>query len=1059
MKQPAKEIWVSPQDLRNDPEVLAAAKREFPEDTMVEALGQEDTMERLETSRRDFLKYLGFGLGAATVAASCEIPVKKAIPYVIKPDAIVPGVASYYASAWVDGGDFVPVLVKTREGRPIKIEGNASSPMTKGGTSARAQASVLSLYDTYRLQKPGMVEGGKVKYSDWETLDTAVKNALASASGVRIVSRTVLSPAAQSAIQAFIQKYPSAEWVQYDAVSAAALLDAQEACYGMRGVPSYRFDKAKVIVSFGADFLGTWISPVEYARQYAKGRKIKDASNPSMSRHYQVESFMSLTGSNADHRIIIRPSEMPAAIANLYNAIARTKGAATVTAPSINDKASKALAKVADALLKQEGETLVVSDCNNVHAQVLVARINELLGNNGQSVNLARMSMQRQGSDKAMKQLIQDMNGGSVDVLIVLDGNPAFDSAFSPAFAAAMEKVKTRVACGLSLDETGNRCQYLAPANHGLESWGDAYPKAGQAYLIQPTIAPLFHGRQWEESVLVWAESEDYDAAAEQPYYDYLRSAWQKNYMPRQSEFLTFNAFWDKCLHDGLFQYEETTNVGGSALNAPVGSIPSPGTSMEIQLFESINLGAGQYAANPWLQEMPDPISRCVWGNYLYVPIGWDGGNNYTFFKGLQDGDKVKVTVNGEEREVTIVHQFGLAPDSFAIALGYGREVVGAAGRSVGTDVQAWLSTDAEGYVIGHAGGVEISGKSGKDKEFACVQHHHTMGVTGEDPKSGQTINVDEKTIATIGEGYQGSLVDRSIIFQGTLDEIKTLEDKIHHKREEFQHLNSKTLYPGFDEVYAMGHHWGMHIDLSACIGCGACTVACMAENNVPVVGKKEVYRHHEMTWLRIDRYYYGDLENPNIVYQPMLCQHCDNAPCENVCPVSATNHSSEGLNQMAYNRCIGTRYCANNCPYKVRRFNWLDYTTADLFPANEPRLNGEEIPFGGDNLTRMVLNPDVTVRVRGVMEKCSFCVQRIQEGKLTAKKESRALRDGDIKSACMTACPTGAITFGDLNNKESLLNQELESPLIYQVLEEVNTRPSVNYRAKVLNRDAALES
>lgn len=1060
MKQPSKGFWISAEDLNNDPVILESANREFPEHSLMEEMAENGSADKVEATRRDFLKMLGFSLGAATVAASCEIPVKKAIPYVVKPDSIVPGVASYYASVFTDGGDTIPVLVKTREGRPIKIEGNPQAPLTQGGTSARAQASVLSLYDTNRLQNAGAVTDGRVTYSDWKSIDEAIKSALTSAKGIRLVSRTVNSPTAKKVINAFLAKYPGAQWIQYDGKSASALLDAHQALYGLRAIPSYNFDKADVIASFNADFLGTWISPVEYARAYAQKRKISDTANPVMSRHYQVESFMSLTGSNADHRIQVKPSEHGAAIAALYNAIAQAKGAAVVSAPALNNKATAAIDKMATDLLAKPGTSIVVCDSNNVKEQALVARINELLGNVGSTVTLNNYSLQKQGDDKAMKGLIDDMAAGNVDLLIVLNGNPVFESAMGEAFAAAMAKVNTRVSCEGSLDETGSACTHVAPANHFLESWGDAQPKADQIYLIQPVIAPLFKTRQWEESLLAWSDAEGYDATAEQPYYQYLRNTWNADVFSRQSAFTSFSGFWDSTLHDGFVSVPSVQTPSSSAdLGSIGGEISSPAKGWEIAFFETVNMGAGQHANNPWLQEMPDPITRCVWGNYLYVPIGWDGGNEYTWFNNLRDGDKIKLTINGIEREVTIVHQFGLAPETLALALGYGRAVAGFAGQRIGTDVRGWIKSNDAGYATYYASAVTVSGKSGRDKEFACVQHHHTMGVTGADQKTGKTINVDEKTVATIGSGYQGSLVDRSIIFQGSLASLPALEEKITHKRKEFQHLNSKTLYPDYSEIYGMGHHWGMHIDLSACTGCGACTVACMAENNVPVVGKKEVFRHHEMTWLRIDRYFYGDMENPSVVYQPMMCQHCDNAPCENVCPVSATNHSSEGINQMAYNRCIGTRYCANNCPYKVRRFNWLDYTKADLFPVNEPTINGETVPFGADNLTRMVLNPDVTVRSRGVMEKCSFCVQRIQEGKLTAKQEGRTLRDGDVKSACMTACPTGAITFGDLNDKESLLNEQLESPLVYQVLEEVNTRPSVNYRARVRNQNNVLES
>ncbi|HRF38507.1 MAG TPA: 4Fe-4S dicluster domain-containing protein, partial [Saprospiraceae bacterium] len=391
-------------------------------------------------------------------------------------------------------------------------------------------------------------------------------------------------------------------------------------------------------------------------------------------------------------------------------------------------------------------------------------------------------------------------------------------------------------------------------------------------------------------------------------------------------------------------------------------------------------------------------------------------------------------------------------------------------------NVYPWLSIDADGNTQYYAVNPTVSDKIGTENDFACVQYHHTMGVTEKkgkltykDKRTGEQkdVNLDEKVSSRLKDpfnehGFQGGITERTIIYKGNLKELPELTEKIHHKREEAQHLNEQTIYPTqkyVKDIYSQGHWWAMHVDLNACIGCGACQVACVAENNVPVVGKTEVARHHEMTWLRIDRYYYGDYENPNVVYQPMMCQHCDNAPCENVCPVAATNHSSEGLNQMTYNRCIGTRYCANNCPYKVRRFNWLDYTTADIFVANEYRVNGEEIPFYADNLVRMVLNPDVTVRSRGVIEKCSFCVQRIQEGKLTAKKEGRALRDHDVKTACQTACPTGAITFGDRNNKESLVAQKMDSPLNYIALEEINVLSSVNYAARINNRNENLDA
>jgi molybdopterin-containing oxidoreductase family iron-sulfur binding subunit len=1064
-----KEVWIGVEQLNNDPALNELANQEFSTQPPNELPAIDEQMLDQGASRRDFLKYLGFSLGAATLAASCDIPVRRAIPYVVKPDTIVPGVATYYASSFVQGGDYCAVLVKTREGRPIKIEGNSLSKVTRGATSARAQASVLNLYDTNRFPSAGRMADGKFEKISWEDLDKEVGGKLSADSRIRIISTTMMSPTGQRAIEEFQAKYPNATVVQYDAVSSSALLMANEQTLGERAVPDYHFDKADVIVSFGADFLGSWISPVEYAGKYAQNRKV-NTEKPTMSKHIQVESHMSLTGSNADNRILIKPSEMGAAIANLYNELAALNGRPTVSAPKLGDKAMAGLKKAAEALSQHKGRSLVVSGSNNTGEQILVNAVNDMLGNYGATIDFQHASNQRKGSDPAVQGLIREMGAGSVDAVFVMNGaNPAFDLPNAEAFQAAFAKVGLKVSFANIPDETTALCDLLAPAHHYLESWGDAEPKRGHISLIQPTIAPLFQTRQAEESLLRWAGSANLDLTAEQPYYEYLRSNWQQNFFSKQSKFATFQLFWDSALHDGIFEVAQPARPVSfqGDVAAAAGKISKPsGAELEIAFFETVNLGAGQYAHNPWLQEMPDPVARTTWGNYLAIPIFWDGSNEWQAFMGLNPeelkgkADIVELDINGAAQRVTCVRQFGLPEGNLALALGYGRQVIGQAGKNVGINVYPWMSADADGNTQYYATSVSVSGKVAEEDEFACVQYHHTMGVTGTDPKSNEKINVDEKTVMTLGAGFQGGLTERSIIYQAHLSEVEDLVEHIKEKRDHAAKLNNYTLYP-FEEYnekyYSQGHHWGMHVDLNACIGCGACQVACVAENNVPVVGKKEVSRHHEMTWLRIDRYFFGDYENPNVVYQPMMCQHCDNAPCENVCPVAATPHSSEGLNQMTYNRCIGTRYCANNCPYKVRRFNWLDYTTADIFPANEHAINNEDLRFGADNLTRMVLNPDVTVRSRGVIEKCSFCVQRIQEGKLTAKKEGRTLRDSDVKTACQTACPTGAITFGDFNNKSGELNKKLKSDLNYRVLEETNVQSSVHYSAKVVNRDEAI--
>ncbi len=1166
MKKQVNKVWIGTDQLEATPAYVAATDGEVAQDHLENP--------RLEATRRDFLKYLGFGMTAATIA-SCDIPVRKAIPYVSKPDTIVPGVATYFASTFVQGGDYVPVLVKTREGRPIKIEGNSMSPITEGGTSARAQASVLTMYDTSRFDGPGRIRGGKVvreriyaNNPSWEALDSEISDRLRSARQIRILSHTILSPSLKASIRDFKNGMSgNTVLVQYDPVSSAALLDAHESAFGVRAVPHYRFDNADVIVGFNCDFLGTWISPVEYARQYAAGRR---SEGNRMSRHVQVESHMSLTGSNADNRIMVKPSQQGQAVLALYNAI--VGGGASA---QLDGNAGAKIQALATELKRANGAALVVSGSNNLAEQQLVIAINRALGSYGSTIETNRWSLQRQGSDQDMARLVGELESGSIDALIVLDGaNPAFDNPWAGKFAAALRandpdfrntglidaddiderseqadakeendgepsdalRDRDPIAAGfrrmLTIStstvptETSQLCEYIAPTHHYLESWGDAEAVQGVYSLVQPSIVPIFASvnrygtRQEGESLLIWSGNIDrYDAAAEQPYMEYVKLNWQETAFSNQSSFASFRAFWDSALHDGIFNSAASGSVSDLGLSyrgAPAPTVPTDagppaapttfdaagasrriaasGTGEnEITFFETINIGNGVYGNNPWLLELPDPVTRTVWGNYLTIPISWEGGNRYTAYKGLNEseykGKADQVDLNG--KTVTVVRQFGQLAGTFGLALGYGRNMTGAAGKALGNDIGVniypWLTTDDDGYVQYFAASAEISDKVDTEEEFASVQYHHTMGLTTHDEngklyyntktKERETIagplteaqkeyldpfHVDEATVMEIGEGMQGGLVDRSIIYQGTFAELPELREEIAERRAESQHLNEQTLYP-YDEyvkdIYSQGHWWAMHVDLTACIGCAACEVACVAENNVAIVGKYEVWRHHEMKWLRIDRYFYGDIENPRAVYQPMMCQHCDNAPCENVCPVNASQHSDEGLNQMIYNRCIGTRYCANNCPYKVRRFNWLDYTTADLFSNNEPEINHEELPFGADNLTRMVLNPDVTVRSRGVIEKCSFCTQRLQAGKLTAKIEKRALRDSDVRTACQTACPTGAITFGDRNNKQGDVSRKLTNPLNYLVLEEVNTQPSVFYAARVHNPIEGLEA
>jgi len=1107
-KEDNNKVWISVEDLTNDPALKDNQDVEFHH--------SEDSEEN-GTKRRDFLKLMGFSLGAATVA-SCEIPVKKAIPYVVKPEEIVPGVATYFASAIMQGADVTPVLVKTREGRPIKLEGNPGTKenptFTKGGTSARVQASVLSLYDTNRLKGPLKVTRTKAEKEgehptvesseiSWANLDKDVSAKLAAASNIRIVSHTNNSPTFKKAFETFKAKYPSAELVQYDPISCSAMLDANEKMFGHAWVPSYHFDKAKCIVSIGADFLGTWVSPIEYSADYSKNRKVTDKdisdADKKMSTHIQFESGMSMTGSNADHRVLIKPSEMGAAVGALYSEVCSLTGNAPAgSGPAANfswGKATKAIKSTAKKLVDNNREALVVCGVNDVNIQMVVNEINRMIGAMGSTMVISKdeHSKQRLGRDGAIKSLVSDMNSGAVDAVLVCAGaNPAYDlPELAASFATGLTKTKLSVSMGLSFNETATYCQYVAPDHHTLESWGDAEPKKGEYYLTQPTIAPLFKTRAAGESLLTWSGNS-------QSYHDFLRENWKQMF---SGSYVMFQSFWNNSLHDGYFKTknanavsvnveapvnEEATDnteqpteqptdntdnteemttdeapVASSGIASALANLPAEkGGDLEVTFYESVQIGNGADANNPWLQEMPDPVMRTTWDNFIQIPLKWDGGSAYESLNGLKDGDLATIKVNGVEVTLPVFRQFGQMQGTVSIALGYGRTKAGKCGNGVGANLYPAVKNFK--YSGGNA---SLSEKQGHDHLYANVQMHHTYGLTTTDESGSikmhtsstgeeEAFNVDEHML-----GFQGSLLDRSVFFKSNAKDLDKEVKTLAKKREGYQYLNDKGLYPEH-EIYKMGHHWGMAVDLSACTGCGACSIACTVENNVPVVGKFEVNKVHEMSWLRIDRYFYGDEETPNAVYMPMMCQHCDNAPCENVCPVAATNHSSEGHNQMTYNRCVGTRYCANNCPFKVRRFNWLDYTSADIFPSNEVDLNRglegreKDYKYMTDNLTRMVLNPDVTVRTRGVIEKCTFCIQRTQEAKLSAKVENRKLTDEDVVVACQQACPSGAIVFGDMNDPNSEVTKLKATKRAYIPIEETNVRSSVSYLMKVDNKD-----
>ncbi len=954
-------------------------------------------------SRRDFLKLCGYSLTAATLAASCESPINKAIPFLIKPEEVTSGVANYYASSLIDGSDYCSILVKTREGRPIKIEGNELSTITKGGTTARVQASVLSLYDSERLKGPLL----KKEKISWVDIDKNIKPLLNSfnANGRKIVilSSTIISPSTRSVYEDFIKAYPNTQIVYYDAISASAILMGNKRSFNQQVIPDYRFDKAEIIVSFGADFLGTWLSPIEYTKQYVQNRKL-DGKN-KMSRHIQFESGMSLTGSNADERIPIKPSEEGIILANLYNELAKIKGSPV---HNINVPVSPVKIKsLTNELWANREKSLLISNSNNVNNQILVNIINDLLGNYGNTIDLNIPLYIKQGIDSDMEAFVLDMEKGNIDVLIINNTNPAYDYPDADRFKRGLKNLKLSISLSSTMDETAKLVNYVCPDNHYLESWNDAEPKKGFFSLAQPTINKLFDTRASQESLLKWIGKEI-------DFHDYIQEYWKEYIFPLQNEFINkdseFRQFWIKSLQDGVFEVPSSSKskkqfkFDSISIQDTINNIARDKESVfgdiELQLSESIAIGNGKQANNPWLQELPDPISKVCWDNY--ASISPTNARKY----GLENGDIITIISNSNEViEIPVLLQPGQAEDTISIALGYGRENAGKVGNEVGKNVFQFghlINGDTQYYRNGN----KII-KTNKKQVLALTQTHHSM------------------------EG-------RAIVRETTLDNYidnPSSGNEMHEKYDE----KSKSLYK--DQVH-IGYHWGLSIDLNACTGCSNCVIACQAENNIAVIGKDEVRKRRIMHWMRIDRYYSDSIVNPQVYHQPVMCQHCDMAPCENVCPVSATMHSNDGLNHMTYNRCVGTRYCMNNCPYKVRRFNWYSYSENEKFDYH---MNSD--------LGRMVLNPDVVVRTIGVAEKCSLCVQRIQEGIAKAKLENRLLVEGDIKPACLQSCPADAIVFGNMNDKNSRLSKKHLDKRNYHLLEELSVLPSVGYLTKVRNK------
>ena len=1011
-----KKYWKSVEELNENSSIVETLRNnEFVEPIPVEDfLGDKESLSSSSTTRRDFLKYVGFSTAAASLAA-CEGPVVKSIPYVVQPEEIIPGVADYYATTMADGFDFANILIKTREGRPIKVENNNLAGASTGA-NARVHASVLSLYDSLRLKSPKIAG----KEATWADVNAKVKSSLedakAKGGNVVVLTNTMASPSTDALIASLIAKYPTTKHVVYDAVSESNTLDAFQAVYGVRAMANYDFSKADVIVSVGADFLGDWQGG-GFDAGYAQGRIPKKGM---MSKHIQIEANMTLAGANADVRIPLNVADQKQALVKIYNIIT---GAAVST--SKIEKYEEAVVKAAKQLKAAGNKGVFVTGLDDVNAQLIALAINNAL----QSVafNPSDAILTRKGDAKAVTQLVTDMKAGKIHTLIMNGVNPVFTLAQSKDFVAALKSVKLSVSFSMKEDETSSLTTIAAAAPHYLESWGDVAITRSNYSIVQPTIHPLFNTKQFQEALLTWTDSTV-------AYFDYLKSFATTSLAGKT---------WNQAVHDG-FVASIASPLAASASNygaAASALAQAKASNFDLVLYTKIGMGDGQQANNPWLQEFPDPITRVSWDNYVTMSKAdaeKGGFKNWNVANGGLNGSYATIKVgNATLENVPVVIQPGQAKGTLGLAFGYGKKLGLKEEMQVGVNAYALYAN------LNANQSATITVAEG-EHEFACVQLQRTL----------------------MGRG--------DILKETTLEVFNTKEAKewnpipmvsLDHKPTAATEVD---LWDSFDR--STGHHFNLSIDLNACTGCGACVIACHAENNVPVVGKSEVRRSRDMHWLRIDRYYSsqetfaGDIvvkeeasglldtvstfsdmedpsENPQVAFQPVMCQHCNHAPCETVCPVAATSHGREGQNHMAYNRCVGTRYCANNCPYKVRRFNWFLYNKNSEFDYH---MN--------DDLGRMVLNPDVNVRSRGVMEKCSMCIQMTQAVKLKAKREGRIVGKEEFQTACSAACTNGAMKFGDVNDETTDVAKLLEDERMYHLLEHIGTKPNVMYHVKVRN-------
>ncbi len=1004
-----KELWKSLNDYNNDPDVL-----KFKHDEFVEGVTEEFDPSKLSgISRRKFLALLS--ASAALTATACTDYRDKGeiIPYNKRPEEVFPGVANYYASTCNGCGQACGILIKTREGRPIKVDGNPDHPINKGKICAKGQASILDLYDPERLKAPRFNRNDISWKSVDENIITALNEAQRDGKEIAIVTDRITSPTTKKVLDDFVSKYPNTKIYSHSLVNDEQRRQAWLESYGTTEYPSIKFEEANVILALDADFLGNEGNYIENMRKFTAKREV--VGKTDFNRLYVAEGRMSATGMMADYRVSISPSMQLEFVMALINEL--TKSGSTISLdPNVKSKIEKysnsffnkidkeKISHLVDDLNTNRGKAIVYAgDTLPKEVHIAVNLLNEILGNTVlyDYASLSK-SLINQSTKEEISKLIDSMKNGKVGTVIHFDSNPVYTLPGDYGYTSALKNVNAVVTLTEAENETSTVSNYTLPINHAFESWGDANTCSKVYSLQQPVISPIFNTRQKETVLITWI-SGDANSYKEDLYHQYLMNNFSATVFAKKNTFADAKTFWYSALHDGVVLLNEPSQQNKFNLTA-FNSMEEIAirNGFTLHLTESYYVGDGKFSNNGWLQETPHPVTKITWDNYAAI------SPKLAKQLDVEMNDLVSIGVGKTNLELPVLVQPGMDNKTINIELGYGRTVVGEVGKEVGFNSISLMSKEfsLSPYIYKNATIKKVNGTH----KLVSTQEHHSLDDT--------FVKDFHRT--------------RKIIQEGTVEKYKKEPNFLHEEKEKLVGITREHQYTGLK--------WAMAIDLNKCTSCSACVTSCNVENNIPVVGKDQVERGREMQWMRIDRYYSGTPDEPIVSNQPMLCQHCDNAPCENVCPVNATNHSPDGLNQMAYNRCVGTRYCSNNCPYKVRRYNFFNYRDhfADAYYEND--------------LTSLVHNPEVTVRSRGVMEKCTFCVQRIMEARSNATRDGKTLKGSDVVTACQQACPTNAITFGDANDPNSDVAKLREHNLSYHVLEELYIKPNVTYIAKLRN-------